>query len=214
MLEKFLLPLIEDLIRGLSGTLGIRLRRFYYQKKLKQCGARLTIETGVHIVSASSISIGEDVWLDKNSLLIAGPIKESNHVKVLSNKNVKINAGEISIGSGSHIGIGVIIQGHGGVEIAEAFTAAPHSKIYSLSNDHRKCYDGTIQNVAGNSMPHYILAPVSIGRNVWIGLSSVVLGHSVGSNCFIRPGSLVLKDIPNNSIFGVSHNNSLEERFP
>lgn len=43
--------------------------------------------------------------------------------------------------------------------------------------------------------------PVSIGNNVWIGGSVTILpGVSIGDNCSIGAGSVVVKDIPANSV--------------
>ena len=43
--------------------------------------------------------------------------------------------------------------------------------------------------------------PIKVGDNVWIGGNVVVLpGVTIGSNCVIGAGSLVVKDIPDNSI--------------
>ena len=43
--------------------------------------------------------------------------------------------------------------------------------------------------------------PVRIGNNVWIGGSVTILpGVKIGSNCTIGAGSVVVKDIPDNSI--------------
>ena len=43
--------------------------------------------------------------------------------------------------------------------------------------------------------------PITIGNNVWIGGSAIVLGGVViGDNTIIGAGSVVVKDIPSNSI--------------
>lgn len=43
--------------------------------------------------------------------------------------------------------------------------------------------------------------PIEIGNNVWIGGNVVVLpGVTIGDNCVIGAGSVVVKDIPKNSI--------------
>lgn len=45
--------------------------------------------------------------------------------------------------------------------------------------------------------------PISIGNNVWIGGHSVILGGvTIGDNSIIAAGSVVLKDIPANTIYG------------
>ncbi len=43
--------------------------------------------------------------------------------------------------------------------------------------------------------------PIKIGNNVWVGGNSVILpGVTIGDNCVIGAGSVVNKDIPDNSI--------------
>lgn len=43
--------------------------------------------------------------------------------------------------------------------------------------------------------------PIEVGDNVWIGGNVVVLpGIKIGNNCVIGAGSVVTKDIPNNSV--------------
>ena len=43
--------------------------------------------------------------------------------------------------------------------------------------------------------------PIKVGDNVWIGGNVVVLpGVTIGSNCVIGAGSVVVKNIPDNSI--------------
>ena len=43
--------------------------------------------------------------------------------------------------------------------------------------------------------------PIEIGNNVWIGGNVVVLpGVKIGDNCVIGAGSVVTKDVPDNSV--------------
>ena len=43
--------------------------------------------------------------------------------------------------------------------------------------------------------------PINVGNNVWIGGNVVVLpGVTIGDNCVIGAGSIVVKDIPKNSV--------------
>lgn len=45
-------------------------------------------------------------------------------------------------------------------------------------------------------------SPITIGNNVFIGNNTIILpGVSIGNNCIIGAGSIVSKDIPDNSVF-------------
>ncbi|WP_457271739.1 acyltransferase [Pedobacter sp. UYEF25] len=48
-----------------------------------------------------------------------------------------------------------------------------------------------------------ITAPINVGNNVYIGVRSIILpGVSIGHNCIIAAGSVVTKDVPDNSVIG------------
>ena len=48
-----------------------------------------------------------------------------------------------------------------------------------------------------------ITSPIKIGNNVYIGVRSLILpGVIIGNNCIIAAGSIVTKNIPDNSVYG------------
>ncbi|SED67886.1 Acetyltransferase (isoleucine patch superfamily) [Tenacibaculum sp. MAR_2010_89] len=48
-----------------------------------------------------------------------------------------------------------------------------------------------------------ITAPIEIGNNVYIGVRSVILpGVTIGNNCIVAAGSVIAKDVPDNSVVG------------
>ena len=143
-LKNALSALWEDLIRPLSGPLGIRLRRAWYASRLERCGARLTIDAGVHLVGAGYMAFGDDCWIDRNTILIAGPLDAS--AKVDRRGRGEVPAGRIVIGDRCHLGIGTVIQGHGGVRIGHNFTTSAGAKLYSVSNDPRRCRGGSARS--------------------------------------------------------------------
>lgn len=48
-----------------------------------------------------------------------------------------------------------------------------------------------------------ITKPITVGDDVYIGINSIILpGVTIGNRCIIAAGSVVTKDIPNNSVVG------------
>jgi acetyltransferase-like isoleucine patch superfamily enzyme len=104
-----------------------------------------------------------------------------------------------------------VIQGHGGIMIAERFTTSPYCLIFSQSNDYRKCREGTIK-IADEAI-YYLQTPVCIGENVWLGAHVSVFGHTIGSDTFVRPGSLVISDIAPNTVADGNPAARVRDRF-
>ena len=59
----------------------------------------------------------------------------------------------------------------------------------------------------------YISSPIVIKDGVWLALNCIVLGGTIGKNSFIRSGSIVLKDINENSYAGGTPAVKLRDRF-
>jgi acetyltransferase-like isoleucine patch superfamily enzyme len=200
MLKSFFVNMVEDFLRPLSGGLGFALRRWYYRNRLHACGKNVRIDTGVFFSAPENISIGNDVWIDKHSHLIAGwPGIAETKTRRIAMSNQDVQQGMIVIGDHAHIGIGTIIQGHGGVRIGNCFTASADCKIYSLSNDPSKCRMGT-HNKDANGDIYYVITPVNIGDNVWLGINTTVIGNTIQNDCFIQPNSVVVSDIKAGSV--------------
>lgn len=188
--------LFESCIRNISGPIGTRIRRIYYSKRLGFCGNGLTISEGVYFDNPKLIFIDDHVWIDRGCKLIAGKLDSPN----INNKapETTIVAGEIRIGSQSHIGINSVIQGHGGVYIGKNFTTSPDAKIYSVSNDVTKTNQGTFARDKNDR--HYILSPIEIGNNVWFGANSLMVGGQLKDDTFIHPYSVINGQFEANSI--------------
>ena len=200
---------IEDLIRNISGPLGIRLRRWYYSGKFEACGPNLVVDTGVHFVNSKDIHLGSNVWIDKNCILIAGKAQGNKNVRKFREGEASITEGKIQIGDSSHIGISTVIQGHGGVKIGNLFTSSTGVTIYSLSNDPSKSKQGTLPG----SEAYYLLTPVVIGENVWLGLHCDVIGGLIHDNVFIKAHSIVQSEVEENSISGGQPAKFIKIRF-
>lgn len=187
---------IEFFIRNLPGVIGRKIRYWYYKVRLGKCGKNVIIDTGVIIQSPKDVFLGDNIWIDKGVILIAGKLKHLTEQNTHGFENAdKKKIGKIYIGSNSHIGINTIIQGHGGVEILNNFTASAQCKIYSLSNDVHQSLNGTF-----GTKNKYILNQIIIEENVWLGLNVSVLKGKIHKNSFIKPNSIVVSTINENSI--------------
>lgn len=198
MLKRLAQHLIEDIIRHVSGPIGVRLRRAYYRRRFKSCGSHLTIEPGVYFESAQHISVGDWVWIDKHVVIIAGRETKAGAIKLIPNPNCGAAPGEVIIGDRCHLSINCVVQGHGGVSIGHAFTASAGSFIYSMSNAVRTLRSGPVVD-AGSELDR-VMSPAAIGNNVWLGLNCIMIGNTIHDDCFLKPFSVVLSDIPANSI--------------
>jgi acetyltransferase-like isoleucine patch superfamily enzyme len=197
---SLLFSIVEDCIRNISGELGVRARRAYYSRRFKKCGDNLIVDIGVKFVNPQHMELGSYVYIDCGSVLLAGANDLGECVKKVANEECSVAEGQLTIGNRCHLGIGTIIQAHGGVQIGDGFTTSAYSRVYSLSNDWRRCHSGTVQTE--ESAVYYVLNPVAIGNNVWLGLGVSVIGSVISDNCFVRAGSVVCGNIAPNSIAG------------
>lgn len=186
--------LFEDFIRNISGPLGIWIRKLYYSNRFKKCGKKLVISEGVFFDRPSLISIGDNVWIDKQCIFITGKVSRKNCIHI----EEPINEGEIIIGNNAHIGIRTIMQAHGGITIGDYFTSGADSKLYTLSNDVYKSYTGT--HNGNKDELFYTLKPIVIGFNVWLGMQTIIIGGSIGDNVFLKGNSISTNTIQSNSI--------------
>ena len=213
-LLRQILFLIESFLRNISGSLGIRLRRAYYSKRFAKCGKNLRIDEGVIIENPEYIYVGDNVWIDKYCILIAGKVNvPKNQIKVKKNKKYLYNEGELHIGDNVHIAPQCIIQAHGGVSIGKNSGFSSGVKIYSLTNLPNKTTEDIVHfTPLGN--PYYLLSQIVIEENVGIALNSVILtGITIEKNCFIAPNSVVITNIKENSFASGNPAKKIKDRF-
>lgn len=97
----------------------------------------------------------------------------------------------IHLGDGVFINAGCTILDTAPVRIGKATMLGPHVQIYCA--EHHK---GAAERRAGLEIGR----PVTIGENVWIGGSAILLGGiTIGDNAIVGAGSVVTKDVPANA---------------
>jgi galactoside O-acetyltransferase len=179
MLEEILF-FYEGLIRNIGGVLGRKVRYVYYKKRLGKCGENVIIEEGVHFQGAKNIEISNNVWIDKQAILIAGKFEPKGR-KYSEKTDLGIPKGKLKILSGVHIAPQTIVQAHGGVQIGKNVTLASGSKVYSLSHHYRNLNDLNDKNrycfstMAPVEDQFLIVGNVLIEDNAAIGLNAVLL---------------------------------------
>jgi acetyltransferase-like isoleucine patch superfamily enzyme len=128
------------------------------------------------------------------------PIEFGDYVNVIAESDMKVRLtvwsaikgkGRITVGNYCLICPGVRISSAEEVIIEDNCMLA--SRVYITDSDWHDTYD----RVA----PLGKMSPVRLESNVWIGDSAIVCkGVTVGENSIIGAGSVVVHDIPNNSI--------------
>ncbi|MBS7654738.1 hypothetical protein KEJ43_06685 [Candidatus Bathyarchaeota archaeon] len=209
LLSKIHFPGIETIVTySFDNNVGNVLRAAYWKARIHSFGKNIKVEVGAKAIYGRNITIGDNSWIDRNVLLIAGKeiSKDKYLVYVKENKSFKGKKGELRIGRGCHIAPNVVIQAIGGVEIGDYTGIASGAKIYSLSHHYRNIMqsDEVIYKFTPCAPPEeqsLIEGPVVFEGNNALGLNSVVLpGVTIGKNSWVGVCSYVVDDIPPNSI--------------
>jgi acetyltransferase-like isoleucine patch superfamily enzyme len=96
---------------------------------------------------------------------------------------------------GDYVSLGehVTIAGQGLVHIGSHTMIANYTMIVTVTHDPNA-------EIMDDS---YIVLPIEIGDNVWIGANAIVLpGVKIGSGSIVGAGAVVTKDVPSNTIVG------------
>jgi len=166
---------------------------------------------GANVVIEANCSIGENTLIDHNTVIKENTIIGKN-VVIGSNNTIggagygyeKNNTGEYEFIP--HLG-NVVIKDY--VEIGNntcidravlgSTILEEHVKVDNLVHIAHGVHAGRNSMIIANSM---IAGSVSIGEGAWIAPSASVLNQkSIGTKAIIGMGAVVLKDVPDNSVF-------------
>ena len=198
----------------LPGSWGNWARYQYYKRKFKSCGKNVTIDAGVIINGAEHITVGDNVHIDKYCIIHAGKA-DIGKIKRKQNTAYQYDEGELIIGSNIHVVQFCIIMAYGGVRIGDNCTLSAGTKIYSLSN---LPYDPENRSKIVSIMPYtqapFIMSPVCLEKNVWIGLDCIVMpGVHIENDSFVASKSLVMGTFPTNSYIAGHPAKRVRKRF-
>lgn len=194
MIKSVFFDFVEGALRFIPSRVGVKLRLFYYRKRLLSCGSNVVIDTGVYFQYPKKIALGNNVWIDKNVILLAGVPNLTRKVCIKENSFYMGEMGELQIDDFVHVAPNVVIQAHGGVHIGAKTGIAAGSKIYSLSHHYRNLSNNDDTN-------NYYFTPMVSGEEQALLLSPVVIGRgcAISLNNIVLPGTV----IPDNIWFGV-----------
>jgi acetyltransferase-like isoleucine patch superfamily enzyme len=100
-------------------------------------------------------------------------------------------ANKISMGANVNIGPRALLDATGGICLGDGCILAPEVMVFSRSHN----FDQDVQALPFDNV--VLVAPVHIGRYVWIGTRAIILpGVSIGDGAVIGAGAVVAKDVP------------------
>lgn len=98
----------------------------------------------------------------------------------------------IELGENFYMNVNCVILDEAKVRFGDNVFIAPDCGFYTAGHP--------LDVVQRNAGLEYA-KPITVGNNVWIGANVTVLpGVTIGNNCVIGAGSVVVKDIPDNSL--------------
>ncbi|MGJ0359251.1 acyltransferase [Aliarcobacter cryaerophilus] len=211
------LSLIESLIRNISGSIGEKLRYFYYKYRLQYCGKNVIIKENVYFDNCKSIIIDDNTMIDRNVILMAGNVNLTKYKhRKMSNVKFSENEGVLFIGKNTHIAPNCILQAHAGIKISDNCGISSGVKIYSLINlpNNSLNLEEIIEFTNRTNNAYYFASPVYIGKNVGISLNSIIMpGVSILNDSFIASNSVVMTNIKENSFAGGNPAKKIKDRF-
>lgn len=169
-------------LRAILRSIFVRLFRLTSGRGFRSFGQGVYIFPGADVSGMRSIEIGDGVIVLDNTILQVHQ-GHGDH-----------NNQTLRIGSGSSIGRRNHIFALNRIEIgANVITA---SNVYISDCTHGFSDPATpIMH-----QPVLPLRPVVIGEGTWIGQNACIVGCSVGRNCVIGAGAVVLDDVPDFSV--------------
>lgn len=194
---ELLRALEEMVITHLPGPQGYALRYEYWKKRLAHLGDSVLIDTGVYFQNPQFISIGDNCWIDKNVMILAGH-DDSTREKIVRGDSDRVTRGHVSLGKNIHIAPSCIISGiAAGVVISDDCTLSAHCKLYALSHHYRSGRNpGDMRITFGTrtalERQCLIEGPIFLGTNTGVALNSVILpGTTIAENSFVAINSVI-----------------------
>lgn len=157
-------------------------------------------------------SSGETIFLKESRVHNLSGQREKINIgiktKIRGELVIYNHGGEIKIGDFCYVGENTRIWSAEMIEIGNRVLIAHDVNIHD-SNDHpieardrHQHYKDIIEKGHPNNIEMIKSAPIVIEDDVWIGFGSIILkGVRIGKGAIIAAGSIVIKDVPENTVF-------------
>jgi acetyltransferase-like isoleucine patch superfamily enzyme len=187
----------------LRGGIGYLARKKLYPSLFAKAGSGLNFGRGISLRCPSRMTLGDQVTIDDNVSLDARGARDAEgfvigpRTLIARDVVIVVKQGYLRIGPDSSIGSQTTLSAVSGIEIGS------HAIIAG------QCYFGggryKTELGAGPMVEQGLKTkgPVILGNDVWVGAGVRVLdGVTVGDGAILGAGSVVIGDVPENTIVG------------
>lgn len=123
-----------------------------------------------------------------------GAFRYGQHLRFRKDFVIRIGGGSVVIGDNVFFNNGCSINAFDSVSVGDGCIFGENVKIYD--HNHRFNLEGVPYSNSG-----FTVAPVTIGKNVWVCANTVVCkGVTIGDGCVIAAGAVVRSDVPANTM--------------
>ncbi len=196
--------LIVTLTAGLSGALGLALRKLLYPSLFGHCGKKVVFGKNLTLRHAHKITLGNGVILDDNVVIDAKGesnrgIQIGDDVYIGRNTIVYCKNGDITLGSAVNISSNCQLFSCNAITIGDQTMIAAFTYVLSGGQ-----YDLNTPDIPFAEQSGTITSgPTVIGSNCWLGAHVVVVdGVTVGHHAVLAAGAVVAQDVEEHSLVG------------
>jgi len=194
-------------ITYLPGPTGDCLRYRFWIRRLKFLGKGVKLDVGVFFQNPQFISVGDNCWIDRNVLILAGPSGSDRTIFMKITPEFEGDIGVVNIGRNTHIAPNCVLSGIGGLHIGQNCGIASNTGIYSFSHHYRNLgkpmdtWQYSFTPLARPNQQSMVLGPVVIEDFCAIGLNCVILpGTVLGKGTWIGSGSVIADKYPQQTL--------------